>query len=110
MAQRVDVRFVDDLDGGQADETVTFALDDTRYTIDLSARNAWRMRESLRKYIDAARTDTETRSVTRSGTRTVCRTANTSDVRSWAKAHGYEVAERGRLANELISKFKDSRG
>ena len=37
MAQKVQVLLVDDVDGGTADETVTFALDGVSYEIDLTA-------------------------------------------------------------------------
>ena len=40
MAKRTVVVLEDDLDGGPADETVTFALDGVSYEIDLSSSNA----------------------------------------------------------------------
>ena len=40
MAQRVNIVLEDDLDGSEADETVTFALDGVTYEIDLNAKNA----------------------------------------------------------------------
>ena len=40
MAQKVQVLLVDDLDGGPAEETVSFALDGVTYEIDLNAQNA----------------------------------------------------------------------
>ena len=40
MAQRVTVVLEEDLDGGQADETVRFAFGSADYEIDLSAKNA----------------------------------------------------------------------
>ncbi|TMR20990.1 Lsr2 dimerization domain-containing protein, partial [Actinomadura geliboluensis] len=36
MAQKVQVLLVDDLDGGEADETVAFSIDGASYEIDLS--------------------------------------------------------------------------
>ncbi len=47
MAQRVQVVLEDDLDGGKADETVTFGLDGTAYEIDLSKKNAAKLRDAL---------------------------------------------------------------
>ena len=40
MAQKVQVILVDDIDGGAADETVSFSLDGVSYEIDLSTTNA----------------------------------------------------------------------
>ncbi|MGA9748848.1 MAG: Lsr2 family protein, partial [Nocardioides sp.] len=45
MAQRVHVVLVDDLDGSDADETVTFGLDGVDYEIDLTDAHAAALRE-----------------------------------------------------------------
>ena len=55
MAQKHIVQLIDDLDGVEAQETVSFALDGTRYEIDLSAENAARLRDSLAVYVASAR-------------------------------------------------------
>ena len=47
MAQRVVVTLSDDIDGGVAEETVHFAVDGKSYEIDLSARNAEKLRSAL---------------------------------------------------------------
>jgi hypothetical protein len=48
MAQRLSATHTDDLDGGKAAETVSFAMDGVQYEIDLSARNAKSLAENLR--------------------------------------------------------------
>ena len=55
MAQRTILELVDDLDGGQADETVSFALDGVEFEIDLSAENAERLRDTIAEYVGHAR-------------------------------------------------------
>ena len=47
MAQKVQVILVDDIDGGEADETVSFSLDGVSYEIDLSESNATELRDAL---------------------------------------------------------------
>ena len=47
MAQRVQIILEDDYDGGEADETVSFALDGAEYEIDLSTANATELRNAL---------------------------------------------------------------
>nr|BFE37819.1 hypothetical protein GCM10010200_100700 [Actinomadura rugatobispora] len=47
MVQKIQVLLVDDLDGGEEDETVAFSLDGTSYVIDLSAANAEKLRGTL---------------------------------------------------------------
>jgi nucleoid-associated protein Lsr2 len=110
MAQKVEVTLVDDLDGGKADETLVFGLDGTRYVIDLSEKNAKKLRDTLAKYIEAARRDRGGRAAGRPGAarKTAQAGPNTSEVREWAKAQGFEVSERGRVSKDLIVKFQEA--
>ena len=55
MAKTVIVKLTDDMDGGDADETIEFALDGRSYEIDLSTTNAAKLREALKPYIDKGR-------------------------------------------------------
>ena len=57
MAKTVIVKLTDDIDGGDADETIQFALDGRSYEIDLSAANASKLRSALKPYIENARVD-----------------------------------------------------
>ncbi|HZP54658.1 Lsr2 family protein [Actinocrinis sp.] len=110
MAQKVEVTLVDDLDGGKADETLVFGLDGTRYVIDLSEKNAKKLRDTLAKYIEAARRDRGGRAAGRGGAarKPAQGGPNTSEVREWAKAQGFEVSERGRVSKDLIVKFQEA--
>ena len=51
MAKQIIHKLVDDLDGGDADETVKFALDGIQYEIDLSKKNADKLRELFAPYV-----------------------------------------------------------
>src|SRR3954468_18781351 len=53
MAKRVIQELIDDLDGKPADESVTFGLDGVQYSIDLSKKNAEKLRAALKPYISA---------------------------------------------------------
>ena len=55
MAQVTRVRLVDDLDGSEADESISFALDGLALEIDLSNDNADKLRDIFAPYIAAAR-------------------------------------------------------
>ncbi|HKN99799.1 MAG TPA: Lsr2 family protein [Pseudonocardiaceae bacterium] len=54
MASRTVVELFDDLDGGRADETVTFSLDGVDYEIDLSKANAAALRDVFAQYVEHA--------------------------------------------------------
>ena len=55
MAKTVIVKLTDDLDGGDADETVYFALDGKSYEIDVSTANAAKLRGALEPFIGKGR-------------------------------------------------------
>src|SRR4029077_3196401 len=56
MAKKVTVTLVDDFDGeGAADETVELRLGGVSYEIDLSNKNASKLRNDLKQWVDAGR-------------------------------------------------------
>ena len=103
MAQKVNIILVDDLDGSEATETVSFALDGTSYEIDLNDGNAQALREALSGYIGHARKASGgARSGRRSSARsTASASSHTKDVREWAKSQGMDVSERGRISADV---------
>ena len=110
MAQRVQVVLEDDLDGGKAEETVSFALDGTSYEIDLSKKNAAKLRDSLAQYVGAGRRVSGRRSGggrARSGRGRSG--SDSADIRAWAKDNGYEVSERGRISAEIRAAYNDAK-
>jgi hypothetical protein len=99
MAQKVNIVLVDDLDGTEATETVTFGLDGTTYEIDLNDANAAALREAMSGYVGHARKVT---GGARRGRKAAgSSTSNTKDVREWAKAQGMDVSERGRISADV---------
>ncbi len=99
MAQKVNIVLVDDLDGTEASETVSFALDGTSYEIDLTDANAAALREALGGYVGHARkVSGGSRRARKSGPAS---TSNTKDVREWAKGQGMAVSERGRISADV---------
>ncbi|QHC26143.1 histone-like nucleoid-structuring protein Lsr2 [Streptomyces sp. GS7] len=110
MAQKVQVLLVDDLDGGEAHETVTFALDGKSYEIDLSEVNADKLRDSLAEFVKAGR-----KTGGRSGGRGKVRAASagspdTAKIRAWAKENGYNVNDRGRVPADIREAFEKANG
>lgn len=55
MAKTVIVQLTDDIEGGEAVETVTFALDGKGYEIDLNKKNAAALRKALATFIEKGR-------------------------------------------------------
>jgi hypothetical protein len=107
MAQKVQVLLVDDLDGGEASETVSFSLDGTAYEIDLTSENADKLRKDFSQYIDHAR-----RGGAGGGRRRRARTGpareRSSEIRAWARQRGHKVSERGRIPATIIQEYEAS--
>jgi hypothetical protein len=55
MAKTVIVKLTDDIDGGDAEETVYFALDGKSYEIDVNTSNANAIRDALKPFIAKGR-------------------------------------------------------
>jgi hypothetical protein len=106
MAQKVQVTLVDDLDGGTAQETISFSIDGNNYEIDLSAENAKKLREAIARFADAGRRVT----ATRRGARAKSGGPNPAAIRDWARSQGVPVSERGRISAELLAQYQASRG
>jgi Lsr2 len=108
MAQKIQTLLIDDLDGGQAEDTVRFGLDGAEYEIDLNAKHAEAMRKALEPYVSAARraSGSVARRSGRNGRRAATAGPDSTAVREWAKAQGIEVKDRGRVPAELVVKFK----
>jgi hypothetical protein len=96
MAQKVQIHLEDDLHGGPADHTLTFALDGKDYEIDLSEANAEKLREALRPYVVAAcRAPTGTHRRRKRGASPLSSPGETAAIRAWVKAHGHQISDRG---------------
>jgi hypothetical protein len=115
MARKVEVHLIDDLDGSAAEESVKFALDGMNYEIDLSKKNASKLRHALDTYIKAAQ------KVGRAPShRVVTRGRGTSSaksdreqnqaIREWAQRKGLEVSPRGRISRSVIEQYEAEAG
>jgi Lsr2 len=110
MASVAEVRLVDDIDGGEADETVAFDLDGKNYEIDLSENHAAKLREVLAPYLRAARRAGS--SPTARGRRTMPARPppdrqETTAIREWAAANGFAVSARGRIAANVRDAYEN---
>ncbi|MET9501518.1 Lsr2 family protein [Streptomyces sp. NPDC006622] len=111
MAQKVQVLLVDDLDGGEADETVTFALDGKTYEIDLTTANADKLRSLLDPYVKGGRRTGGRASGGRGKTRTAAGSSqDTAQIRAWAKENGYDVNDRGRVPATIREAYEKANG
>lgn|SRR5690625_666581 len=107
MAKKVTVTLIDDFDGeGAADETVEFGLDGVTYEIDLSSKNATKLRTELKKWADAGRrVGGRRRGRSGAGRRGTIDREQSAAIREWARRNGHNVSTRGRIPADIIDAF-----
>ena len=107
MARRNITQDFDDLDDQPLSESelhvVHFSLDGTDYVLDLCDQNAAKVRDAFRPFIDAGRKAESSRKRRSSSTN---RDPNLNrKIREWARENGEDVADRGRIPQELIDAY-----
>ena len=120
MAKKVKTWLTDDYEAGttgkevDADQTVMFGLDGKNYEIDLSSKNATKLRTEMQQWLDHARlvgsgnkrqrTTTNTRSAS-SGMEGMDAEQKRA-MRDWARNNGWpELKTRGRVPADAIEAF-----
>lgn len=115
MAKQIIHKLVDDLDGGDADETVKFALDGVQYEIDLSKSNAGKFRELFSPYVAAGSrvgrggVVVGGRAARGRGPAAADREQNKA-IRAWAKKEGRDISDRGRIPQEIVDEYHAKAG
>jgi hypothetical protein len=109
MAQKIETLFIDDIDGGEAEGTIRFALDGAEFEIDLSRQHSQELRSALGMYIVHARKVGTARRAGIRGGRKPSSVDNTA-VRAWAREHGIDIKERGRVPAGIIDQYRTATG
>jgi hypothetical protein len=109
MAQVTKVRLVDDLDGSEADESISFTIDGKALEIDLSNENAEKLRGIFAPYIAAARRGDgqPARPQPRMSTAPTAPGEASGPILEWAVANGFTVSARGRISAEAMQAYKN---
>lgn len=98
--------YTDDMTGGKAEGTVTFAFEGHSYEIDLSRANTRAFEKAVAPYLNAAR---KVRGSRVRAARPAPAKHDLSAVREWAKSNGYAVSDRGRVATAVIEAYEAAR-
>ena len=111
MAQKIITTLVDDLDGSELKKgegkTITFGLDGTTYEIDLSEKNEKALHAALESYVKAARGVSRSKA-SASASPNRSNKEELAAARSWLRANGHDVSDRGRIPAALLEKFRDA--
>lgn len=111
MATQVTQKVLDDITGDEGASLAEFMLDGVNYEIDLTEENRRKLREALAEFIDAGRkvsARTARRlAVTGQGTAPArVDREQTQAIREWARRHGRQVSNRGRIPEVLRIAFE----
>ncbi|WP_020142318.1 Lsr2 family protein [Terracoccus sp. 273MFTsu3.1] len=109
MAQKIEVLLVDDIDGSDATETVTFGLDGKAYEIDLNDKNAKALRAALASFVGHARKAGSIRQASKSTSKpsgSKKSDGNAAAIREWAAKEGVTVGAKGRIPEDVRAQFE----
>lgn len=95
------MEFTDDINGKPAAETITFALDGKTYEIDVTEKNAAKLRQAFEPYTASGRRLTKSGRIIRQ----VRTGVDTAAVRAWASSNGIEVSARGRISSTVLEQY-----
>ena len=114
MARETFTKLIDDLDGGEAQETVKFGLDGHSYEIDLSSKNANKLRAALAPYLEVGtRVSGRSSAPVRGGRARAGATGERDQnkaIRAWAIRKGLPVAPRGRIKQDIVDQYQREAG
>lgn len=109
MAKRVITTLEDDLDGSEANETITFSIDGAEYEIDLNEAHANELRAAMNKYTSVARKSAgrakQARRASTGNGGPGNSSTDTKAVRAWAIENGIPISSRGRIQADVVERY-----
>ncbi|BAJ75787.1 hypothetical protein MTES_2823 [Microbacterium testaceum StLB037] len=108
MAKKHITQVIDDLDGSVLENgtTINFSLEGRAYEIDLSEKNARKLREAFEPFTVAARPiGSSAPGVRRSSGRRAVSSRDLADVRAWAEKNGHSINARGRISSAVLAAY-----
>ena len=110
VARVTQVSLVDDVDGSVASSTVGFSLDGKSYELDLSDKNAAKLRDAIAPFVAAARRSGGRGRRASGPTASTARTdrEKTTAIREWAREHGHKISDRGRIPRSVLEAYENA--
>lgn len=109
MAQKIVTVYTDDLTGVETEDarTHTFSLDGVSYEVDLASDNYDRLHEALAPFIENGRKLGKAKGTSRPR-KLHADGPSAETLRAWAREHGYEVNDRGRVPAYIREAYEKS--
>lgn len=106
MAKQTIQRLIDDIDGSEASESVTFSIDGYSYQIDLNEHHAEELRAKLGPFVEGARRVRLQVGGARIGGRGGATDSDrNAAIRQWALDEGVQLPTRGRVAGAVQAAY-----
>jgi len=111
MAERTIRQLIDDIDASditEDGETVEFSLRGVSYRIDLSKVNSAKLDKALKPFVEAATPVRRLAARRARGLKSLPTSSKQGllEIRQWAREHGYEVSDRGRIKADIVRAFE----
>jgi hypothetical protein len=98
---------VDDLDGrSEGVQKRSLVVDDVAYDLDLSEENMAQLREALARFLAVARPRRKAAAAAVGKKPAHNDPAQLAEIRKWLRAHGYKLADHGRIPNNLMETWQ----
>lgn len=109
MAQEIITRLIDDIDGTEGAETVIFGLDGELLEIDLSEKNAKKLKDAIRPFATKARKHVvKQKHTSTSKKKSTQPNSEIPVIRKWAQEQGLPVGDKGRIPMEIQNAYYDA--
>jgi hypothetical protein len=108
LAQKVNITFVDDIDGSEAIATIPFSYQGKDYELDLSQEHIEELEGALEKFIKHARRAGGSGRGKRGGGSASSASSNreeTQKIRAWAIDQKLPINPRGRISQDIQDQF-----
>lgn len=108
MAQRTQIITISDISRVEVvdGESIPFSFRGVDYVIDLTSQEAKEFDEALALYTGHAQRVGGRKQRATSSSATGADREQLAKIREWAKDHGYQVAERGRIKAEVLDAYE----
>lgn len=112
MARKTVIHFTDDMDGTEAEGTVSFSLDGVNYEIDLNSKNKAALIKALAPFVESARRVGRGKVVPISSARSASQPKIDRElnnlIRKWAKDHGHALGNKGRMPRVVVEAYENN--
>lgn len=108
MAAKTLIQLIDDMDGGEAELTITFGYEGKTYEIDLSKKNADKLHKAINPFVENARRVGGLRTGKPAAGKPSARNPRERlvEIREWARANGHQISDRGRISGEITAAYE----